>query len=493
MKHSWRLAALLGYLASGCTGAAAQTAPALELTDCRISAGAGFPSMKARCGTLTRPLDPAHPGGESIGLAVAVVPALTLEPEPTPLVPIAGGPGQSTIEFYAAYANAFEPIRRNRDIVLLDQRGTGDSAPLDCVAGEDLLEAEQTPERAAQEARRCLDALEHDPRFFTTSVAVTDLEALRQALAVPAFNLYGISYGTRAAQHFARRYPQAVRTVILDGVVPPQVALGPAIATEAQRALEAVFARCAESAPCAGQFPGIAQEFEALQDRLAAAPVTVSMPDPVTGHEQRFPFGAGALAGALRLLSYHPNTVALMPLLIHEAFAGNYVPLAARYLMSTRSLGESLSLGMHNAVVCTEDAPFFQDENVSPEDLESTYIGAVQLEALEAICGAWPRGVLDDNLREPLDTGIPVLLLSGDADPITPPRFAELAAVEMSNRELLVGSNQGHGQLTRTCIPRIMAEFVETASVDSIDDDDRECLERQFAMPFFLDFTGPAP
>jgi pimeloyl-ACP methyl ester carboxylesterase len=491
LEHFLRLAALLALLAAGFAGAAGDHAAGWQLEDCRISAGPGYPSMKARCGTLTRPLDPAAPGGTTIELAVAVVPALTLEPQPTPLVPIAGGPGQSSIEFYAAYTGAFEEIRRTRDIVLLDQRGTGQSAPLDCGLDSELLGGEQSPERAAEEARECLDELQHDPRFFTTSVAVTDLEALRNALGVPAFNLYGISYGTRVAQHYSRQYPEAVRTVILDGVVPPQIALGPAIAIEAQRALDAIFARCAKSEPCAAAFPGIGQEFELLKSRLAADPVMVDVPDPASGERQRFAFGNTELAGALRILSYHPNTVALMPLLIHEAFGDNYRPIAAQYLMSARSLAEALSLGMHNAVVCTEDAPFFQGENVSREELESTYIGPLQQDALDAMCGVWPRGVLDDNLRMPLDTGKPVLLLSGDADPITPPRFAELAAINMTNSKLIVGVDQGHGQLTRTCIPRIMAEFVDSASFAALDQD---CLEeRQFAMPFFLGFTGPSP
>jgi pimeloyl-ACP methyl ester carboxylesterase len=146
---------------------------------------------------------------------------------------------------------------------------------------------------------------------------------------------------------------------------------------------------------------------------------------------------------------------------------------------------------MHNAVVCTEDAPFFESENVTRAALEATYIGPLQLDTLKAVCAVWPRGTLDENLRTPLATDTPVLLLSGDADPITPPRFAELASARMEHSKRLVGRNQGHGQLTRTCVPEIMAEFVESASFEGIDDG---CLDqRQFAMPFFLDFTGPAP
>jgi pimeloyl-ACP methyl ester carboxylesterase len=470
---------------------AGREAPAsLPLEDCRISAGPGYPGMKAKCGVLPRPLDPQNPDSATVELQVAVVAALSLEPATDPLVPIAGGPGQSSIEFYAGYYQAFEDIRRNRDILLIDQRGTGDSSPLDCDTGEELVESRLSPQEIVAETKACLDALPFDPRYFTTSVAVTDLEAVRQALGYPSLNLYGISYGTRVAQHFLRQYPDSVRSVILDGVVPPQIALGPAIAIEAQKALEQIFARCAESAPCRTQFPDIGREFEMLKRRLVDQAVVVDIPDPVTGETETFPFSVNELAGALRILSYHPNTVALMPLLIHEAFDNNYDPIAAQYLMSVRSVAEALSLGMHNAVVCTEDAPFFEGEQVSREALESTYIGPMQLDALEAMCSVWPAGRLDADFKTPVATDKPVLLLSGDADPITPPRFAELAAVEMTQSKLLTGADQGHGQLMRTCIPQIMARFVEAAATDPLDE---ECLQRQFAMPFFLDFTGPAP
>jgi pimeloyl-ACP methyl ester carboxylesterase len=487
------LAVIAGNLPSSPCGAAQGTVPTalLELQECRISAGPGFPGLKARCGILKRPLDPASRDSPLIELHVAVVPALSLEPNSDPLVPLAGGPGQSAIEFYAGYAQAFEQIRRERDVVLVDQRGTGKSVPLDCELDDELPEGEFSPARAAADAKECLDALPYDARFFTTSVAVTDLEAVRRALGYPAFNVYGISYGTRVAQHYARRYPEATRTVILDGVVPPQIALGPDIAIEAQKALEAIFHRCAENSACNDRFPDVAAEFARLQEELAANPVIVDVPDPLTWRTETFRFGLEQLAGALRLLSYHPNTVALMPLLIHEAAGGDYRPLAAQFLMAARSVLDALSMGMHNAVVCTEDAPFFGDEDVSREQLEATYMGPVQLDSLQAMCSEWPRGILDDDLRLPLETDIPVLLLSGDADPITPPGFAAMAATRLSNSRHLIGLGQGHGQAGRTCIPEIMAAFVDAASVTELDE---SCLaERQFAMPFFLEYTGPSP
>jgi pimeloyl-ACP methyl ester carboxylesterase len=468
----------------------AGTAQALELRDCRISAGAAYPSIKARCGTFERPLDPNQPDGETIGLNVAVVPALTLEPAPDPVVPIAGGPGQATTRFYAASASAFETLRRERDIVLLDQRGTGDSAPLQCEVDDDVVQGQLTTEQTLAATRECLDSLPYDPRFFTTSVAVLDLEALREELGYGQLNVYGISYGTRVAQHFARRFPDSTRSVILDGVVPPQMALGPAVAIEAQKALDAIFSRCAEDRRCNDTFPDLAAGFAELVERLASESVSVTLPHPVSGELETLRFGANEFSGAVRLLSYHPTTIALIPLLFDQAAQGNLAPLAAQYLTIRDGFADSLSGGMHNAVVCTEDAPYFGSEAISDQELAATYIGPMMREALVTMCSIWPKGLIDEGFKEPLSTDIPVLLLSGEVDPITPPRYAELAAVDLSNALLLTGRQQGHGMAPRGCTGDVMAEFVGEASVTGID---TSCFERQFAMPFFLDFSGPAP
>jgi len=462
----------------------------LVLEECRISGGAGFPGITARCGTLERHEDPSDKSSSLLYLSVAVVPALSLEPEPDAFVPSAGGPCQSTIEFYALLAHAFERIRRTRDIVLLDQRGTGNSARMECDIGDEIVAGQLTPEQTIAAVEVCLEALPYRPEFFTTSVAVGDLEALRITLGIPRFNLYGVSYGTRVAQHYVRRYPGSVRTVILDGVVPPQVALGGGIAVEAQKALERIFARCAEDTACNARFPGLIDVFAVLEERLVAGGVSVDLANPLTGVPQTLQFGAAELAGAIRLMSYNPHTVALIPLLIHEAVIGNYAPLASQFLMAMERMSDLLAIGMHNAVVCTEDAPFYDVESISREALESTYIGPMQVEALEAICSVWPAGVLDPEFKAPLATDIPVLLLSGDADPVTPPHFAELAAVALGNARHLIGRNQGHGQAATACMPEVMGRFVEAASVTDLDAD---CLLRQFAMPFFLDFSGPEP
>lgn len=463
--------------------------PAFELQDCRIRAGRGFPGIKARCGTLARRLDPDDPASPLIELFVAVVPALTLEPRPDPFVPIAGGPGQASSDFYAAYSGAFEMVRRNRDIVLLDQRGTGESAAMDCDMNEEIIDGRFSRAEAIRETKACLDKLPHDPRYFTTSVAVRDLDALREALGYPQFNVYGTSYGTRVAQHYLRRYPESTRTVILDGVVPPQLALGPAIAVEAQNALDAIFDRCAESPDCSDAFPDIREKFAGLRDELYEKPVIVTLPDPLRGAPRELAFGGQQMAAAVRLLSYHPNTVAVIPFLINEAVHGNFPPLASQFLMVSESMSNAINIAMHNSVVCTEDAPYFDGENVGRDELDATYIGPVLLDALDAMCSVWPAGVLDSDFKLPVSSDVPVLLLSGEADPITPPRYAELAAVDLGNARLLTGPRQGHGQAPRGCMPDVIAEFIETAEVEQLDTD---CLDRLHAMPFFVDFSGPA-
>lgn len=480
------IAALLTSLPAGAQAAGAGATLALE--DCRIRAGHGFPGIKARCGTLERHEDPGNPGSPLLELFVAVVPALSLEPEPDPFVPIAGGPGQGSSEFYASYAAAFEKVRRTRDIVLLDQRGTGQSAVMDCAAEEDIIEGRFSREETLADTEACLSQLPHDPRFFTTSVAVTDLEALRVALGYSQFNLYGISYGSRVAQHFMRRYPQSTRSVILDGVVPPQLALGPGIAIKAQNALDAIIDRCDEDPDCAGRFPDLRQGVVDLQNSLDIDPVTVHLPNPLRGTPEQLEFGRQEMSAALRLLSYHPSTVALMPLLIDQAMQENYAPLAAQFMMIAESMSKAMSLGMHNSVVCTEDAPYFSGEQVGIDELEATYIGPLQIEALATICSVWPAGVLDENFKDAVSSDLPVLLLSGEADPVTPPAYAELAAVNFGNARLLTGARQGHGQAGRGCMPNIIGEFVNTASAGDID---ASCYDRVHAMPFFLDFSGP--
>ena len=245
-----RYAIVAAWLLVGGLLTAAQGAE-IALAPCEVTAVGGRQEVDAQCGTLAVPVDPGDPSGETIDLFIAVVDALAEQGPPDPLMVIAGGPGQAATTFYATAEAAFARVVRKRDIILVDQRGTGRSAPLTCEGGEDglLLEAGDI-DRMIALSRDCLDGLVHDPRFFTTSTTVRDLERVREALGYAELNLYGISYGTRVAQHYLRRYPESTRRVILDGVLPPAVALGTDVALTSQAALDALFDRCETNPGC---------------------------------------------------------------------------------------------------------------------------------------------------------------------------------------------------------------------------------------------------
>lgn len=222
---------------------AAQDAGSLPLSPCRLEHPYGLGSVAARCGQLAVPENPDDPSGRSIALAVAVVPAVSARARPDPLFLLAGGPGQGARDGYVPILGALAGVRRDRDLVLVDQRGTGQSNPMNCDFPEEALVPEVEPETFRRMASDCLAKLPGDPRYYTTSVAVRDLDAVRAALGYDRINLYGGSYGTRVAQHYLRRYPQRTRTVILDGTVNPSLALGPSMALDAENALRADLAR----------------------------------------------------------------------------------------------------------------------------------------------------------------------------------------------------------------------------------------------------------
>ena len=337
----------------------------------------------------------------------------------------------------------------------------------------------------------CLATLNADPRYYTTATAVADLEQVRAALGYAQWDLYGVSYGTRVAQHYLRRHPDAVRAVVLDGVLPPDQALGPDIAQNAQTALDALFARCAATPACQARFPEPAAQFARLAARLRAAPIDVSTPDPVTGRTVTTTLTYGHLAATVRMLSYAPESAALVPLMLDEAEArANFTPLAVHARRIEAELDQSINVAMHNSVVCSEDVPFYADADTLWPELERTYLGTEQVRMLQTVCAQWPRGPVDDDLREPLHSDTPVLLLSGEFDPVTPPVYAERAAAGLRSSRLIVAPGQGHGVAGRGCLPDLIGDFVRAGSGAALD---TTCVQRLAADPFFVDLMGPPP
>jgi len=465
----------------------------LALTPCQLAHPLQPTRLAARCGTLEVPEDPARPGGRRIGLRVALVESEAGGKEADPIFFLAGGPGQSATQVYPAIAPALSRANRRRDVVLVDQRGTGGSGRLSCEGGEaaagdaDRDDDERGDEAALLRLRACGERLarDHDLAQYSTEAHARDLDAVRAALGVERINLVGVSYGTRAALVYARLFPSRVRTLVLDGVAPLAMPVGALFERDAARALEVGFARCRADAACARAHPDPAGLLARLLVRLDARPERVSMRDPVSGARRTVTLGGDEVRQLVLLLAYEPETVALLPPLLEEAAGGDLAPLAALGAAGARDLRSSMSRPLQLAVLCAEDAPYYPAEAIAAPPFGDTV-----RRQFERSCQVFPHGRAEPAFREPVRSEAPALLLSGEADPVTPPAWAALAAATLPRSRQLTLAGQGHGTLSRGCVPRLVADFITAADPAGLD---ATCLERVRPQPFFLDLAGPPP
>jgi pimeloyl-ACP methyl ester carboxylesterase len=448
--------------------------------------------VEAECGELLVPENPDRPGGRRIPLFFARIPAVNRSKQPDPLFVLAGGPGMAATTFYATVAPVFGRVHRDRDIVLLDQRGTGKSNPLNCPGGE-VTQLEPSESEIVGQARRCLQQLsaKADVAQYTTSVAVKDLDRVRAALGYDRINLYGVSYGTRVAQEYLRRFESHTRSLVLDGVVPPELFLGAAMALDAEHSLESILARCARQSECRARLGDPEQDYHSVWAILKSHGVPVNVADPISGAPTQFEFTAYHLATVLRLSIYSAEPTALLPLLLHQASESkDFARLAAQFLLLSRSYTDAVAVGMNNTVACTEDIAFYDPRTTDRAKLQATFLGTAQLDGLLSICKLWPRGPMDQDFHAPLRSAVPALLLSGSDDPVTPPAYAELARHGLTNSVHVVLQGFGHGQLAAPCVDRVMDEFIRSGSVAGLD---ASCTRADQPMPFFISLNGPAP
>ena len=461
----------------------------LALEPCTLAAAGSTVTVAAFCGTLSVPENRAAPEGRRIELAVALVPSRAKQPRPDPVFMLAGGPGQSALESFPAVAGAFGEILRSRNVVLVDQRGTGRSQPLHCRPGEGAdanASAVLDPAAARRLAEECLATLDVDPRYFTTSDAVLDLEAARVAIGAGEVNLVGISYGTRVALEYLRRHPDRTRAVVLDGVVPPELALGAEHARNLEAALAANFALCEADPACRRQFGSPRAQLDRLLADLRVQPRTVRYNDPITDDVREEPLTPQTVSGVVRMYAYVPMLATMLPRLLAEAGAGRPEMLMAQARMIESLAGEQIAQGMQLSVICAEDADRLR---VDPADA-ATLMGAEFVASMLAQCEVWPKGRRPQDFNDPVRSDRPVLLLSGELDPVTPPRNAEAVLRHLPNGRHLVGRGQGHNVMVAGCAPRLMARFITAASATDLD---AGCLERLAPLPPVLGAYGWDP
>ena len=473
------------------TAAASFQLGSLQFATCDLKDRSDGDLLGARCAYLQVPENPAEPAGRQIQLRIALAAANNVKPTEDPVFFLAGGPGQSAVEAYPQIAAGLARVREKRHLLMVDQRGTGASNPLKC-EGKDGKSAYAADDdsAAAQVAfvRGCLQSLagRADPRFYTTTVAVTDLDRVRQAIGAEKINLFGVSYGTRVAQVYLRHYPSHVRSIVLDGVVPPDLVLGNDFASNLESALQGIFERCKKAADCHAAFADPAADLARLLAALRGQSQRVDYRDPKTGELLSEDLTAADVGGVVRLFAYTPETAALLPLALHEAVNGQPQALLAQSRLITGDLSEQIMHAMQMAVICSEDGPYLM---ARPEDA-ATVMGNDFVNALQTQCAVWPTGERPTDFYAAPLSAVPTLLLSGEFDPVTPPRYGEATLKHFSHGRHLLVAGRGHNVMTAGCVPRLLAQFVEQADAGALD---VACLKDFAAIPAFLNRNGWAP
>ena len=419
---------------------------------------------RALCATFPVWENRTAKSGRKLDLHVVILPALQANRLPDPLFVLDGGPGAAATRLAPVFAR--HPVRARRDIVLIDQRGTGESNRLDCDFYGDPpdLQRLMTSEFPLQQVRECRQRLEKvaDLTQYTTSIAVDDFDEARQWLGYEKINLWGGSYGSRAAQEYVRHHESRVRSAVLEGVVPPDEFLPLHHAWAAQRAMNIFFDRCRTDGACRSKYPHLAEDFLRMFERVrVGAEVTVR---DTTGRSVRVRPSVLQLAEGIRHRLYGDTGDALAGM-IHQAAAGNLAPVVEAAIEAELSL-QGLADGLLLSVSCTEDIPYITDA-MAARETAGTFLGELRIREQRAACAEWTRGAAPRDIHEMLRTQVPVLLISGYRDPVTPPEFAERVAAKLANKLHVVFPNGAHGG-EGACGRNLVTDFVERGSAVGI-------------------------
>jgi pimeloyl-ACP methyl ester carboxylesterase len=457
---------------------AQEAVPRLELEPCEIGGIA-----EAQCGTLTVYEDRAARSGRTLDLYVVVVPATDPDPEPDPIYVLTGGPGSAATE---AAPTARTPLRARRSYVFMDQRGTGRSNGLYCLVGDDapvdaFLGEIFDPERIA----RCREELADraDLTLYTTPIAMDDLDDLREALGHEKINLWGTSYGTRAALVYLRRHEEHVRSAVLNASMSLRQTMPMEMAADAETAIRNVIADCLASEPCAARYPDLEEDYRVAVEG-ASGPVEVTLEDPRTEQDVQATMQPAGFAEALRAMMYDPEATRDIPRFLHRAAReGNYDGFAQFGARRAWAIARLAAGGLYLSVTCAEDIPF-ANEPGEYETGQGTFLTDRRARSHFNACRLWPQGSVPEDFHDQVVSDVPVLILNGEHDPVTPPRWGREAAQYLSRSIHVVVPHGGHawsGLERSACVFPIRAAFIENPTADELD---MSCLDRIRRRPF---------
>lgn len=484
-RPRWAGVALLACVAVAGSVAAAQAAPAgLVLKPCRLKGV----EHEAQCGVLSRALDPSQPQGQRIDIHVAVLLALARRKAADPVLFFAGGPGQSAIDLAGALSKRYARFGNRRDLIFIDQRGTGRSAPLKCADDNERAGLRAMAEGAdeagrIQRVKDCgvaLQKLPHgDLRQYTTAIAIADADAVRAALGVEQINAIGASYGTRAVLEYQRQFPQRVRRAVLDGVAPPDMVLPASFSPDNQAALDAVFSACEAEAACHRRYPALRAQWRQL---LARLPLQATVTHPMSGQEERLSVSRDMLLSVVRGPLYAPSLAAGLPAAMAEAVQGRFNALVG-LSQALGAGGAGMATGMHFSVVCSEDVPRLASADSAP----GADFGTSFAQLYTRICADWPRAEVPAAFYQIKPASVATLVLSGGADPATPPRHGERTTQALGPKaKHVVVAQAGHGVLGLTCLREALVRFVDADSDEAALKVDMRCADKLPRPPAFV-------
>ncbi|MEX1031820.1 MAG: alpha/beta hydrolase [Cellvibrionaceae bacterium] len=432
--------------------------------------------------------NPEAPEGRHIELNIVRLPAIASSPKPDSLFILTGGPGEAATDLVERLPPLFRDANRQRDLVFVDQRGTGESNPLDCAPKEPMdysLSAQESQAMQDSLLRGCLAGYDADLRFYTTPYAMDDINRVREALDYDHINLWGGSYGTRAALVYMRRHPDTVRSAVLDSLAPIGIQLPHHALVDADTALRNLFGLCEQDAACQQRFGDLESTTRQLVADLDDRPRRVSVEHPLTQERIQLNVSGQWLASLIRLALYQRDLGPILPLAIESAAAGDFRPFVL-LLTLAEDLSESISIGMQITILCAEDvtrpAPEHNLERASILQLD-------MLDGMRATCEFWPRGELPEDYFEPVYSDAPVLLLSGELDPVTPPRWADYAGRTLPNSRHIRVPGAHHVSSNTGCLNDLIIEFIDAPSAANLD---TECVQAIEPFPPFVSRAGPA-
>lgn len=445
-----------------------------KLSSCNLPDKGG----KALCGTYEVFENRETRSGRKLSLRIVLLPATGPAPAPDPVFFLAGGPGEGAAA-ESAPDLAHSPLRKLRDLVLVDTRGTGESNPLSCRIWGDGTRLDHIFPLDA--AIACRDELRQkaDLTRYTTAAAMDDVDDVRRHLGYGKVNLIGGSYGTYAAQVFLVRHPEAVRSVVLSGVAKPGDPSPLYHARNSQHALELLARDCAAEPACHAVFPRFPEEVSTVLGRLERQPVRVQVTHPETGKPVTVLLTRSAAAEGLRFALYNPREARAVPLRVHLAAQGDYRQLAATAVEIRVVLQQEIALGLLFSVTCAEDLPRIDPREIAAVT-RGTFYGDDRVREQLAVCAIWPHAPLPPGSGDLVHSDVPALLLSGERDPVTPPADAAQVAKGFTHGLWVLiphGTHNGEGN----CEDRVVADFVKRGSAEGLD---VSCMKTAQTVPF---------